>query len=167
MKRALAVCLVILLFWCIPALAAESNLLLNGSFEKNDSVLPEEWYATAYRSQPGYSKMVVTQNRAHSGKFSAMIENASANDARFTTVVKVKPETLYRLSGYVLVEDMEDTGNGANFGIEGLYAFSDGLFDTAGDWQYLEWYGETGENQHEVTIGVRVGGYSAESVGKA
>ena len=170
MKRAIAIfcaaLLVIISF--LTGAAAEKNLLPNGGFESiASSGMPEDWYATAYRSQAGYSRMTVTDEAFHSGSFSALVENASANDARFTCTVKVKPESLYRLSGYVRVESMQDTGNGANFGIEGIYSFSDGLFDTNGEWQYLEWYGETGEKQTEVTIGVRVGGYSAESVGKA
>ena len=162
MKRAIAFAFVCLLLVCslTSALCAENvNLLSNGSFEVlSSSGDPKDWYPSAYRSQPGYSRIAVTSEKAYSGQYSAMVENASSNDARYICAVKVQPETLYRLSGYVLVENMEDTGNGANFGLEGIYSFSDGLFDTSGEWEYLEWYGETGEDQTEVTIGVRVGG---------
>lgn len=171
MKRTIAVfCTVLFLvsFFFHDALAEKGNLLTNGGFESvSQNGLPDEWYATAYRNQTGYSRIAVTEEKSHTGRYAAVIENASSNDARFTCTVKVEPESLYRISGYVLVERMEDLGNGANFGIEGLYSFSEGLFDTNGEWQYLEWYGETGEDQQEITIGVRVGGYSAESVGKA
>lgn len=171
MKR--AVLFLVLFLTCLVLFQAgearaETNLLPNGGFESlTSSNEPEGWYATAYLSQPGYSLLKATNTYAHSGQYSVMVENATSNDARYTCTVRVKPSTLYRLSGYVLVETMEDTGNGANFGIEGIYAFSDGLFDTSGDWKFLEWYGETGENQTELTLGVRVGGYSAESTGKA
>ena len=169
MKRAIfAFCAVVILVFCMGAYADTTNLLSNGGFESvTTSNLPHDWYATAYRNQPGYSRMTATDEMAHSGRYSVLIENASANDARFTFTAKVEPESLYRLSGYVFVEHMEDTGNGANFGIEGVYSFSDCIFDTNGEWRYLEWYGETGEKQTEITIGVRVGGYSAESTGKA
>ena len=169
MKRVfLAGWIAFILFFSTAAFAKTENLLLNSGFEYvTASGMPEKWYVTSYRSQEGYSRLGITSEKAHSGQYSAVIENASSNDARFTCTVKVKPESLYKLSGYVYVEHMEDTGNGANFGIEGIYSFSEGLFDTAGDWKYLEWYGETGEDQNEVTIGIRVGGYSAESVGKA
>ena len=169
MKRAIAVLgIALMLAFALCSCAESENLLANGGFEIiTSSGTPADWYATAYRSQVGYSRITVTDEQAYAGRYSAMVENASSNDARFTCTVQVEPESLYRLSGYVLVESMEDTGNGANFGIEGIYSFSDGLFDTNGLWQYLEWYGETGENQTEVTIGVRVGGYSAESIGKA
>jgi len=171
MRRAIAVfgIVFILIFGVLGFAAADgTNLLKNGSFESTtDSAVPENWHTNAYRNQAGYSRMAVTDEIAHSGQKCILIENASSNDARFITTVKVKPETLYRLSGYVLVDSMQETGNGANFAVEGIYAFSDGLFDTGKQWQYLEWYGETGEKQTEVTIGIRVGGYSAESVGKA
>ena len=153
---------------CLTAAAEEANLLANGGFETVDaSGNPEGWYPVAYRTQEGYSRIAVTSEKAHSGQYSAVVENASANDARYTCTVSVEPSSLYRLSAYVLVESMEDTGNGANLGIEDIYSYSDCLFDTDGEWQYLEWYGETGEDQHELTFGVRVGGYGAESTGKA
>ncbi|MEA5016677.1 MAG: phospholipid carrier-dependent glycosyltransferase [Candidatus Limiplasma sp.] len=162
--------LFVLMFALGQASLAEAprNLLSNGGFEEvDDQQKPVGWYSYAYRAQAGYSRMVVTQEKAHSGRFSALVENANGNDARFVCTVAVKPETLYRFSGYVLVETMEDQGNGANLAIENVYASSQGLFDTQGQWQYLEWYGETGPGQRSVDIGVRVGGYSAESVGKA
>lgn len=169
MKRICAFfCLALTLLVCLTAAAEETNLIANGGFETLDaSGDPVDWYPTAYRTQEGYSRIAVTSEKAHSGQYSAVVENASANDARYTCTVSVEPSSLYRLSAYVLVESMEDTGNGANLGIEGIYSNSDCLFDTDGEWQYLEWYGETGEDQHELTFGVRVGGYGAESTGKA
>ncbi len=160
--------LALTLLMCLTAAAEEANLIANGGFETLDaSGNPEGWYPTAYRTQEGYSRIAITSEKAHSGQYSAVVENASANDARYTCTVSVEPSSLYRLSAYVLVDSMEDTGNGANLGIEGIYSYSDCLFDTGGEWRYLEWYGETGEDQHEVTFGVRVGGYGAESTGKA
>ena len=169
MKRICAFfCLALTLMMCVTAAAGEANLLANGGFETLDaSGNPVDWYPVAYRTQEGYSRIAVTSEKAHSGQYSAVVENASANDARYTCTVSVQPSSLYRLSAYVLVESMEDTGNGANLGIEDIYSYSDCLFDTDGEWQYLEWYGETGEDQHELTFGVRVGGYGAESTGKA
>ena len=171
MKRAItALCMVLVLLFggMMHVMAEPVNLLENGGFEQlNAQGEPTQWYPQAYRSQEGYSRIAVTNEKSHSGQYSAVIENASQNDARYICSVRVKPSSLYRLSGYVLVDSMEDTGNGANFGIEGIYAFSDCLYDTSSNWRYLEWYGETDEKQTELTFGVRVGGYSAESTGKA
>ena len=60
---------------------------------------------------------------------------------------------------------MSDAGNGANFALENLYAKSASVFDTNGDWKYVEWYGETDTGQTSAELGVRVGGYSSESKG--
>ena len=168
MKKTLAL-LFFLLLVLAPVLGmAEGNLLSNGGFERLDELGdPEGWYTNTYRNEAGYSRLQITDEKAHSGSYSALIQNASLNDARYITTVRVEPNSYYRLSGYVLVERMEDEGNGANFGIEDLYTSSTGLYDTDGQWQYLEWYGKTGPEQKEITLGVRLGGYSAESVGKA
>lgn len=147
---------------------AEENLLQNGGFELlNSKGEAEGWYENAYYDEVGYSQLSITTEKAHSGQYSALVENASSNDARFICSVSVKPNTTYKLSGYVFVESMEPGGNGANLAVEDLYAFSECLFDTTGQWQYVEWYGKTGFDQKTVTIGVRVGGYGAESIGKA
>ncbi|NLV59570.1 MAG: phospholipid carrier-dependent glycosyltransferase [Clostridiales bacterium] len=164
--------LLVLLLALLPGLRsigeAYPNLVPNGSFEEiDDQQKPVDWFAYAYRAQAGYSRMVVTDEKAHSGQFSALVENANANDARFVCTLAVEPERLYRFSGYILVETMGDQGKGANLALEELYASSQGLFDTQGQWQYVEWYGETGPGQRLVEIGVRVGGYGAESIGKA
>ncbi|MEA4999156.1 MAG: phospholipid carrier-dependent glycosyltransferase [Candidatus Limiplasma sp.] len=150
------------------ALAEPENILPNGGFEAlSANGGAEGWYTSAYRTQEGYTRFDITADRAHSGTYSARITNANTNDARFVYALPVEPSAMYRVSGYVLVETMEDFGNGANIGIEGVFAFSQTVFDTAGKWQYIEWYGETGENQHSVELGVRVGGYGSESQGTA
>ena len=74
---------------------------------------------------------------------------------------------MYRFSGYLWVETMEQGGNGANLAVEDVYAFSERVFDTQSQWKYVEWYGETGENQHDLQLGARIGGYGAESQGTA
>lgn len=175
MKKAMTVrwvCLLaalcMLLFVLPQAAFAQSNLLSNGGFEIVDANGDAaDWYRNAYYDEVGYSRLSITDQVSHSGNYSAMIENASPNDARFVCTVKVKPSSLYKMSGYILVESMEPGGNGANFAMEDIYAVSDCLFDVTGQWQYVEWYGRTGIGQKELTLGVRIGGYGAESLGKA
>lgn len=161
--------MVSLLGVCIGgALADGDNLLKNGGFESiNASGEPQGWYTSAYRTQEGYTRFEITDEQAHSGSYSAKITNANTNDARYVCSVAVQPETYYRVSGYILVETMEDEGNGANFAIEDVYAFSQRVYDTDGQWQYVEWYGITKEGQTEIDLDVRIGGYGAESQGIA
>ena len=147
---------------------ADGNLLKNGGFESLSSKgEADDWFENAYYNEVGCSQLSITSEKARSGQYSALVENASANDARFVCTVSVKPNTTYRLSGYVWVESMEPGGNGANLAVEDLYAFSECILEPTDQWQYIEWYGKTGKDQKTVTIGVRVGGYGAESVGKA
>ncbi len=150
------------------ALAAGDNLVENGGFETVAADgLPQGWYTSAYRTQEGFSRFTVTDEKAHSGRYSARVENANPNDARFVCVVPVEPSSMYRVTGYIWVESMQEGGNGANLAVEGVYANSTPLFSTGGQWQAVEWYGETGETQRDVQLSVRVGGYSAESQGVA
>ena len=162
------VALVLILVFASGALAEEVNLVPNGGFEDLDSQgRPISWYSVTYRNQAGYSRMSVTDEKAYAGKYSALIYNANENDARFVCDVAVEPENLYRFSGYVLVEHMGNEGNGANLALEDYFAFSGPLRDTGEEWQYVECYGETGPGQTMASIGVRIGGYGAESAGKA
>lgn len=160
--------LLIAFFLLGSACAEGENLLSNGGFENvNASGMPDDWYTVAYTDAAGITQFTITDERAHSGAYSAKIVNTDLNDARFVTYIRVEPESVYRVSGYILVTEMGDTGGGANFALENLYAVSDSVFTTDGEWKYVEWYGETDTGQTSVELGVRVGGYSSESKGTA
>ncbi len=164
----IGLCVLMLVLVSSGLAEGSQNLVPNGGFETlTGEGKPADWFASAYRAQQGYSRIVATDEKAHTGSYSALVENANENDARFVCNIVVQPESLYRFSGYIFVEDMEPKGNGANLALEDLYAHSLGLFDTGGQWKYVECYGETGPGQHTASIGVRVGGYGAESLGKA
>ena len=165
--------LTIILIWAtifllsIPCFSlAEDNLLINGDFHaSNEDGLPSDWYTDAYILEPGYSTFSLhEENNEH--HFAAEIHNIGSNDARFAQMVEVEPESLYRLSGYILADHVEG-GQGANLSVEGVYAFSEKCYDTNGKWKYIEYYGETGPDQHYITVFARLGGYSGESKGTA
>ncbi|MBQ8159628.1 MAG: phospholipid carrier-dependent glycosyltransferase [Clostridia bacterium] len=145
----------------------ETNLLVNPGFEDVDAQgWPRGWYKEAWFTSEGYT-VFDTAEEAHGGSLSASIHNLADNDARFAQTVRVEPNTLYRLDGWILAEDIPDAGWGANLSVEGLYASTEGLFDTDGEWQYVCMWGETDEDQTQVTVYVRLGGYSGESEGLA
>ncbi len=154
------------LFFPVSGQSSEiQNLLYNGDFEILDSDgLPDGWFTDAYRMDPGYTVYSVTDG--FEGEYAASIHNAAKNDARFAQTVAVEPEKLYCFSGYLLADDVSE-GHGANLSIEGIYAFSEKVYDTEGTWQKIEYYGETGPGQTEVTVFARIGGYSGESKGSA
>ena len=156
---------------CVHSKAESSglnNLLFNTAFEMIDeSGVPEGWYEDAYRLNAGYTGFQIL-NMDVSGENKAVlrIQNFDLNDARLAQTVQVRPESLYHISALIMAEQIEE-GHGANISIEGLYAFSEEIFDTNGEWKRVDWYGETGPDQHDVTIFLRLGGYSGESRGKA
>ena len=154
-----------ILLFSAGSFAEKENLLINGDFENLDeNGFPDGWFTDAYRMDPGYSVFSVTDGMT--GRNAAAIRNTAKNDARFAQTVEVEPETMYCLSGYILADNITE-GHGANLSIEGIYAFSEKIYDTEGQWQKIEYYGETGPDQYEITVFARVGGYSGESKGSA
>lgn len=165
-KRILTLLLCLLL---CPVLAAgeEINLLTNPGFEQLDgNGLPVGWFTDAYIKRDGVSLYTVTSD-ARSGNAAVMVENFDLNDARFAQTVQVEPNAMYRLSGWIRADGIDETGHGANLSIEGVHARSDSFRETNGSWEYVETYGMTADDQTEVTIFARVGGYSGESIGTA
>ena len=163
----LLICAALMLMGVIASAEEPSNLLENPGFEEvRNNGLPVGWYTDAYLTREGISVFSCTE-AARTGSGAAVVENLDMNDARFAQRVKVKPNTMYRLSGWVKADGILDAGRGANLSIEGVYVFSDSLYDTNGEWKYIETYGLTDSDQNEVTVFVRVGGYSGESMGKA
>ena len=156
----------VMILLCSYSLAENPNLLKNADFIRigNDG-LPDAWYTDAYISESGYTSFGISEGDP-SHPMAVTIQNIGENDARFAQTVEVEPDSLYCFSGYVRAEGVEK-GHGANLSIEGIYAFSDKCFDTEGEWEYIEYYGETGPEQHAVTVFARLGGYSGESTGKA
>ena len=158
---------IMLLMSACPIAEEEINLLVNPSFEELDADgLPLGWYTDAYNKREGVSSFCVTED-GQSGQHAVLIENFDLNDARFAQTVAVRPNAMYRLSGWIKADGILDSGHGANLSIEGVYVFSDSVYDTAGEWTYIETYGMTDDDQTEVTIFARVGGYSGESQGVA
>ena len=149
----------------LPMKVLGENLLANGDFSQLESDgFPSDWYTEAYIQDAGYTLFSVQTDEE--GKTAAEIRNLGYNDARFAQTVDVEPETLYRFSAEVLVENAVE-GHGANLSVEGLYSFSTELFDTDGTWKTIEWYGETGTDQRSVTLFARLGGYSGLTKGRA
>ena len=147
--------------------SGNENLLYNGDFEILDADgLPDGWYTDAYLMDPGYSVYSVGEGMDGSDSHSATVMNAAKNDARFAQTIRVSPDAMYCLTGYVRADSITD-GHGANLSIEGVYAFSRKFYDTNGEWERIEYYGETGPDQHYITVFARVGGYSGESKGTA
>ncbi|MBR6753733.1 MAG: glycosyltransferase family 39 protein [Clostridia bacterium] len=149
----------------LPASAAntDTNLLVNGNFEKVDEDgLPSGWYTDYYidwewQDQPE-PIFEVTEN-------GASIHNPAALDARFAQQVSVEPDAVYCLKGKIRAN--AQGGLGANLSVDGVYAFSPSVFQAEDEWQEVALYGRTGTEQTSVIVYARLGGYGGESTGHA
>ena len=161
-----AVVIAAILFLCLPKQEAQTgeNLLKNSGFESvGTDLLPEGWYTDAYAHTGGITDFSVSVGM--DGDYSIYICSRAQNDARFAQTVSVQPNSLYLLHGYIKAS--AKGGLGANLSVEGVYAFSDCVYDTDGEWREVSLYGRTGPDQTSLTVFARLGGYSGESEGEA
>ena len=166
MRKVLCALLALMLVFGLgTALAEEENLLKNGDFSSDDGDLPEGWRREMWLTDAGVSVLTVDPDGWQGG--CVTVTNVDANDARFAQTVAVEPDSVYRLAGMIRARDCDADGYGATLSIENVFVYSEGVYDTAGDWQYVELYGRTGKKQTELTVFARVGGYGQLSKGRA
>ena len=120
------------------ALAEEENLLKNGDFSEVDGDVPAGWRRDMWLTDVGVSLLTVDADGAQGN--CATVTNVDENDARFAQTVKVEPNAIYRLSGLIRAEGCNPDGYGATLSIADLFIYSDGVYDTAGDWKYVKKY---------------------------
>lgn len=145
------------------------NLVVNGSFERppcTAGVLPAGWTTDAW--QPG-AIFACDRSTAHWGRQSVRIEARALNDARWIQTVRVRTNTLYRLSAWIKTRNVTHTPElhdaGANIGFFGTYDHSPGLFST-NDWTYVSVTVNSG-NRTELTVAARLGYWSGTATGTA
>ena len=162
-QRRLFGALLALLLTLLPlqGLAEAENLILNPEVDGLDG-----WVADAWDSSAELTTHALADEGYDDGT-SLYVENRSANDARYVQSIWVEPNTIYRISCYVKAEGCGEEATGATLSIQNTFVYSDSVYDTNGQWQYLEMYGETGPDQTELTLMARIGGYGSTNVGRA
>ena len=165
MKKLLCALLMILLLLQAGQAMAEENLIHNGGFSQLDGELPEGWRREMWLTDAGISTLRVEED-GYDGRC-ICVHNVDANDARFAQTVPVEPNTLYCISAMVRAEGCDEDGLGATLSVGDVFVYSDSLYDTHGQWEYLELYGWTDSDQTELTLFCRVGGYGMLSRGRA
>ena len=164
MRKVLIIFLMLMLA-CMPALA-ETQLIANPDFSVLDSAaLPEGWYKDMWDTAAGMSYLE-TVSDGYDGN-GIKVVNAGANDARFCQDIAVEPDSIYVIRCMAKAEGVSADGIGANISIKNTFSYSDQLYDTAGEWVELVICGKTGEDQDELTLCARLGGYSGTSTGTA
>ena len=171
MKKRIMILLAVLLVMAaaLPAHAAESSLIANGDFEKQDggTLLPESWEFHSYEAEYNGNQSNAYALRENDPERGGVLHISARedDDAAVFQTIKVEPSTIYKLSCYVKTQGVEN-GAGANIALRGIIAVSDGLFGDNG-WTKLELVGRTGPSQTTLTVSCRVGGYSAVGRGDA
>lgn len=109
----------------------------------------------------------IQSDEVHSGSKAAVIENIEPNHLKWVQTIKATPDSYYKISGWIKVVSTAGEGMGANILSVGVGGGYPSVTDTAGEWQYLEYIGQTGPKQKEFGIGASLGGYSSLIQGKA
>lgn len=168
MKKKTCAMLALLIMLCVgvAALTEEAkSLLINGDFSEIDGDEPVGWRKDMWLTDTGVSLLTVDPDGFDGNCIT--VTNVDANDARFAQAVAVEPDTLYCVSGMIRASGCDEDGYGATLSIEDVFVYSDGLYDTDGEWEYTELYGRTGPDQTTLTVFARVGGYGTLSRGRA
>lgn len=167
--RAAAILVLMLLMFVLPATSihAEGNLLQNPGFEEGEDGVPAGWTKDAWIAGDSSGVLSVQSEEVHSGSKAAVIENLEPNHLKWVQTITVTPDSYYKISGYVKVAGTAGQGLGANLFPVGIGSGYPDSTDTGGDWQYLEFIGQTGPEQTELGIGAALGGYSSLIQGKA
>ena len=142
---------------------AEENLLQNGSFEENGT---DHWRPDTWQQLEG-SLTVETVPSGKDGRYAVSMDSSIPEDSKLVQTVKVKPRTLYRLSGWIYVESDITGAKGANLSVLDITDTSQDVKEPGGGWVYRELYGKTGKKQKELSVTLRIGGYGSLAEGKA
>ncbi len=145
---------------------AEGNLLQNGGFEEVQDGLPQNWSRDMWLGDTGISHLE-SSGDGRLGGLCVLVDNTSPNDARFVQTVSVEPLTTYRLSGWVKAGGLNPMEGGAGFSILNTYADFPKVFDTQGEWSFLDCYVTTRQDQHSLAVAARLGFYSHNASGSA
>jgi hypothetical protein len=153
-----------LLFLCIISIDADSiNLLQNSGFEENNI---DKWRKEYWVDGGTFS---YTEKKVHSGKGAAVLSTGNvSNDIRLVQTLDVKPDHIYRLSGWIAAENIgtEEDKVGANLSIMGTFAYTGNIKGTQ-DWQYAEMDFTTKPDQTSLTVAIRIGMYYGANTGVA
>ncbi|MFA4925075.1 MAG: alpha-L-arabinofuranosidase C-terminal domain-containing protein [Candidatus Aminicenantales bacterium] len=84
----------------------QKQLIVNPSFEELKDGKPLGWRAVTYQPEA----VLEVDNLARNGQKSVKISSANGADASWSTIVKVKPFSKYRLTGWVKTRDIKSAG---------------------------------------------------------
>jgi uncharacterized protein len=135
------------------------NLMPNASFEEvKDDNPAGGWYAHTYRDIGGtVFRHATGENEAHSGDRSLSIRSEQGADAGWRIEVPVRPNTDYRLSGWIRTEGVRGA-KGALMNVHGIADAVTTALSQRQDWSQVEVHFSSGSLE-QVTINCLYGGW--------
>ena len=159
MLAALAVLLCVGIYFLFFHGGSGEAVHVNTGFEVKELTLEHEaWkdFGTTYE---------VATNQAHSGSRSLMLSSELKNDARYVYKWKAPKDACYKVSCWIKTENVGTENIGANLSIERSYFYFGDIKGTQ-DWTYVEGYFRV-ISEKNITLMLRLGGYSSENTGTA
>lgn len=152
-----------------------SSELKNTGFESGDGKSIEGWSIYNYRNDfEGNTECtdIAIDSIGFDGKC-VRIESHENNDARIHQEIKVKPGSYYKVQFDTLYEGIDEgvseekRGAGLNVSVINGTLRSGGLYGTTDEWLTVTVYFQTTDSQKKADLSIGIGGYGAESYGKA
>jgi hypothetical protein len=145
------------------------NLVQNGSFEEITDGKPAHWQTVSWLKNEESARFEVEHGNAFDGNNYVTIFSSKPNHARYLQTIAVAENSCYLISCHIRTNNVVkiDKAKGANINIEARLETSAQFFETTEAWQYAELYVRTGKEIRELTIALALGGYYADTSGKA
>ncbi len=157
----------LVLFMAAGFPAAAADLVRNGGFEADELGLLSMWTTDAWVDTDEAVRFFTTEQVRFSGRRSFVIANLEPNDSRGIQWLGVSPNTLYKLSAWVMASDIRSEGVGANISVLGSTSAAGDLKETNGKWRQVILYGRTGPGQTALAVVIRLGFYNSLATGMA
>ena len=134
---------------------ASTNLMPNADFSKPG---PEGWTLKSYSADHPEAITFATSPNGRNGTPCLMIRSTDRADAGAAATITVKPNTRYRVGGWVKTENLENKGGrGALFNVHGFDVATPAISGTK-DWTDVSAEFKTG-NDKEILINCLFGGF--------
>jgi len=144
-RPAIPIAAILVLAWFLSAgglSGAAENIIANPSFEKGQNGSPAAWKTHTWQGKAEFRYASV----GHGGGRSVLIEAKDECDAAWFTIVKVRPRSTYRLSGWIKTENVgRKKGMGALLNVHELQRVHTRAVTGTTDWTRVELIFDSGD----------------------
>lgn len=143
---------------------SDNNLLTNASFDRGKKA-PEAWEFRDWKGTRENARWGIEQSGRTGRCVTICSTNDNGADAAWTAVITVRPNTFYRLSGWIKTKDIQGA-RGALLNIQNMQHVKTQAIKGTCDWTHVSTVFRTAENPTELEINCLFGGWG-ESTGQA